>query len=155
MEIKKLGVLGCGQMGSGIVQVFAQSGYEVVAVDTDEQMLERAGTDVLEKLDDNNWYYYFQRDDLRYGSVTNQPSNVHSVELNLNFRPDRRASLSAGLKASLGTNPDTDSLDFERTQLQPQLSASFAPTPMWNLFGSLAYMYDKSNGLAAVAMMDG
>ncbi len=41
MEIKALGVLGCGQMGSGIVQVFAQSGYEVVAVDSDEKMLEK------------------------------------------------------------------------------------------------------------------
>jgi len=41
MEITKLGVLGCGQMGSGIVQVFAQSGYEVVAVDSSEQMLEK------------------------------------------------------------------------------------------------------------------
>src|SRR4030066_1064484 len=41
MEIKKLGVLGCGQMGSGIVQVFAQSGYEVIAVDSSEQMLEK------------------------------------------------------------------------------------------------------------------
>jgi len=41
MEIKILGVLGCGQMGSGIVQVFAQSGYEVVAVDSSEQMLEK------------------------------------------------------------------------------------------------------------------
>ena len=42
MEIKKLGVLGCGQMGAGIVQVFAQSGYQLVAVDTDEQMLQKA-----------------------------------------------------------------------------------------------------------------
>ena len=41
MEIKKLGVLGCGQMGSGIVQVFAQAGYEVFAVDSIEQMLEK------------------------------------------------------------------------------------------------------------------
>ena len=41
MEIKALGVLGCGQMGSGIVQVFAQSGYEVVAVDSNEMMLEK------------------------------------------------------------------------------------------------------------------
>ena len=41
MEIKTLGVLGCGQMGSGIVQVFAQSGYEVVAVDSNEKMLEK------------------------------------------------------------------------------------------------------------------
>lgn len=41
MEIKRLGVLGCGQMGSGIVQVFAQSEYEVVAVDSNEEMLEK------------------------------------------------------------------------------------------------------------------
>ncbi|OGP62166.1 MAG: 3-hydroxybutyryl-CoA dehydrogenase [Deltaproteobacteria bacterium RBG_13_47_9] len=41
MEIKRLGVLGCGQMGSGIVQVFAQAGYEVIAVDSNEQMLEK------------------------------------------------------------------------------------------------------------------
>ena len=39
MEIKKLGILGFGQMGAGIGQVFAQAGYEVVAVDTKEAML--------------------------------------------------------------------------------------------------------------------
>lgn len=39
MEIKKLGILGFGQMGAGIGQVFAQSGYEVIAVDTSEAML--------------------------------------------------------------------------------------------------------------------
>jgi 3-hydroxybutyryl-CoA dehydrogenase len=50
MEIKKLGVLGCGQMGAGIVQVFAQSGYEVVAVDTDEQMLHKAVKSVDKRL---------------------------------------------------------------------------------------------------------
>lgn len=48
MEIKKLGVLGCGQMGSGIVQVFAQSGYEVVAVDSSEPMLAR-GLKMIDK----------------------------------------------------------------------------------------------------------
>jgi 3-hydroxybutyryl-CoA dehydrogenase len=41
MEVKKLGVLGCGQMGAGIVQVFAQAGYEVMAVDTVPSMLEK------------------------------------------------------------------------------------------------------------------
>jgi 3-hydroxybutyryl-CoA dehydrogenase len=41
VEIKTLGILGFGQMGSGIGQVFAQSGYEVVAVDSDERMLEK------------------------------------------------------------------------------------------------------------------
>lgn len=41
MEIKKLGVLGCGQMGSGIVQVFAQAGYDVFAVDSIKEMLDK------------------------------------------------------------------------------------------------------------------
>ncbi len=41
MGIKKLGVVGCGQMGAGIVQVFAQAGYDVVAVDTIPAMLEK------------------------------------------------------------------------------------------------------------------
>jgi len=50
MEIKKLGVLGCGQMGSGIVQVFAQSGYEVVAVDSSEQMIEKGLKEINKRL---------------------------------------------------------------------------------------------------------
>ncbi len=41
MEVKKLGVVGCGQMGAGIVQVFAQAGYDVIAVDTMPGMLEK------------------------------------------------------------------------------------------------------------------
>ncbi len=39
MEVKKVGVVGCGFMGSGIVQVCAQSGYEVVVVEINEQIL--------------------------------------------------------------------------------------------------------------------
>ena len=50
MEIKKLGVLGCGQMGAGIAQVFAQSGYQVVAVDTDQKMLDKAVKSVDKRL---------------------------------------------------------------------------------------------------------
>jgi len=41
MEIKKVGVVGCGFMGSGIVQTCAQSGYEVVVTDISEQVLNR------------------------------------------------------------------------------------------------------------------
>lgn len=50
MEIKKLGVLGCGQMGSGILQVFAQSGYEVVAVSTKRKTLDKAVKSVDKRL---------------------------------------------------------------------------------------------------------
>ncbi len=39
MEVKKVGVVGCGFMGAGIVQVCAQSGYEVVVVEKTREAL--------------------------------------------------------------------------------------------------------------------
>jgi 3-hydroxybutyryl-CoA dehydrogenase len=41
MKIRKVGVVGCGFMGSGIVQVCAQSGHEVVVTDISEQILSK------------------------------------------------------------------------------------------------------------------
>ncbi|MBW4828380.1 MAG: 3-hydroxyacyl-CoA dehydrogenase family protein [Clostridiaceae bacterium] len=41
-EIKKIGVAGAGTMGSGIAQIFAQKGYEVVITDISEKYLENA-----------------------------------------------------------------------------------------------------------------
>lgn len=41
MRIEKVGVVGCGFMGAGIVQVCAQSGYEVVVVEISEQILSK------------------------------------------------------------------------------------------------------------------
>jgi len=41
MEIKKVGVVGCGTMGSGIAQVCAQSGYQVVISEINEQLLNK------------------------------------------------------------------------------------------------------------------
>jgi len=41
MEIKRVGVCGCGLMGSGIVEVSAKAGYEVVVREIDDQFLKR------------------------------------------------------------------------------------------------------------------
>ena len=41
MEIKKVGVVGCGIMGSGITQVCAQSGYEVLVSEVDGALLKK------------------------------------------------------------------------------------------------------------------
>lgn len=41
MEIKKVGVVGCGTMGSGIVQVCAQSGYQIVVSEINEELLNK------------------------------------------------------------------------------------------------------------------
>jgi len=41
MEIKKVGVVGCGLMGSGIAQVCAQAGYQVVVSEVNEDLLQK------------------------------------------------------------------------------------------------------------------
>jgi 3-hydroxybutyryl-CoA dehydrogenase len=41
MAIQKVGVLGCGLMGSGIAQVSAMAGYDVVVLETEQKFLDR------------------------------------------------------------------------------------------------------------------
>ncbi|MBA7548580.1 3-hydroxybutyryl-CoA dehydrogenase [subsurface metagenome] len=41
MEIKKVGVVGCGTMGSGITQVCAQSGYQVMVSEINNELLNK------------------------------------------------------------------------------------------------------------------
>ncbi|MFC1873967.1 3-hydroxyacyl-CoA dehydrogenase family protein [Chloroflexota bacterium] len=41
MQIKKVGVIGCGIMGGGIAQVCAQSGYDVIASEINEELLNK------------------------------------------------------------------------------------------------------------------
>jgi 3-hydroxybutyryl-CoA dehydrogenase len=48
MEIKRVGVVGCGLMGHGIAQVAAQSGYDVVVREIDQDALDR-GLGKIEK----------------------------------------------------------------------------------------------------------
>lgn len=51
MEIQRIGVVGAGQMGSGIAQVAAQAGFSVVLVDVAEAALERAMVGIRRSLD--------------------------------------------------------------------------------------------------------
>jgi len=41
MQIKKVGVLGCGLMGSGIAQVAATAGYDVVVLEQEQKFLDK------------------------------------------------------------------------------------------------------------------
>ena len=47
MEIRKVGVIGCGLMGGGITQVCAQSGYPVVVSEVNDELL-RKGLDSID-----------------------------------------------------------------------------------------------------------
>jgi 3-hydroxybutyryl-CoA dehydrogenase len=46
MEIKRVGIVGCGQMGGGIARVCAQSGYQVSVSEVDKALLEK-GLDAI------------------------------------------------------------------------------------------------------------
>jgi len=48
MEITKVGVLGCGLMGSGIAQVSATAGFEVIVLDVEQKFLDK-GFAAIEK----------------------------------------------------------------------------------------------------------
>ena len=41
MTIRKVGVVGCGLMGSGIVQVTAQAGFDTVVIEVNDELLQR------------------------------------------------------------------------------------------------------------------
>ncbi|MBV9180680.1 MAG: 3-hydroxybutyryl-CoA dehydrogenase, partial [Acidobacteria bacterium] len=48
MDIRKVGVLGCGLMGSGIAQVAATAGFEVTVLEVEQRFLDK-GFDVIGK----------------------------------------------------------------------------------------------------------
>jgi 3-hydroxybutyryl-CoA dehydrogenase len=50
MPIQKIGIIGVGQMGSGIVQVAAQSGFDVLASDIDEGRNDKAKAKIEKSL---------------------------------------------------------------------------------------------------------
>jgi 3-hydroxybutyryl-CoA dehydrogenase len=51
MEIKKIGVVGAGQMGNGIVQVAGQSGFQVVMNDIADSFVQKGLKTILKNLD--------------------------------------------------------------------------------------------------------
>jgi 3-hydroxybutyryl-CoA dehydrogenase len=51
MAINKVGVIGCGLMGSGIVQVTAQAGFDTVVIEANDELLERGLGRIRQALD--------------------------------------------------------------------------------------------------------
>jgi 3-hydroxybutyryl-CoA dehydrogenase len=51
MKILKVGIIGCGRMGSGIVQVCAQSGYNVLVSENSHELLQKGLANITASLD--------------------------------------------------------------------------------------------------------
>src|SRR6476646_2354571 len=50
MEIKKVGVLGCGLMGSGIAQTAATAGFDVVVIEAEQRVIDKGFGDIEKSL---------------------------------------------------------------------------------------------------------
>src|ERR1700684_229965 len=51
MDIRKIGVIGAGTMGSGIAHIFARGGYSVVLCDVEQRFLNRGLETIIKNLD--------------------------------------------------------------------------------------------------------
>ena len=51
LEIKKIGVIGAGQMGNGIAQVCAQSGFELIMVDIEQRFVDKGMATITKNMD--------------------------------------------------------------------------------------------------------
>src|ERR1700674_5009616 len=51
MEIKKVGVLGCGLMGSGIAQVCATAGFDTIVLEIEQKYLDKGFAGIRKSLE--------------------------------------------------------------------------------------------------------
>lgn len=77
MTIRKVGVVGCGLMGGGIAQTCAQSGYEVVVREVNQDLLDKGTTRIY-----SAWDMMTTKGKLTKGQVEENRSRLHGT-LNL------------------------------------------------------------------------
>ncbi|RKX24022.1 MAG: hypothetical protein DRP45_09135 [Candidatus Zixiibacteriota bacterium] len=122
--------------------------FEANGSETLELLLDTAGTP-------SAWLFYFQREGLRYQSITTEPTDYHEVSLSSTFRPSAKTSLNLKVKGVMDKNGDLDSLDVKHSKLNGNLSLTFMPDLKWTLSGGVSYGMEKSRGPVAVALFDG
>ncbi len=82
MEIKKVGVLGCGLMGSGIAQVAATAGFDVTVLELEQKFLDKGFSRIqksLEKITSKGGLTSQQKDETlaRLKGTTNRQDLAH------------------------------------------------------------------------------
>ncbi|HVM94671.1 MAG TPA: 3-hydroxybutyryl-CoA dehydrogenase [Terriglobales bacterium] len=75
MEIKKVGVLGCGLMGSGIAQVCAAAGFETVVLELDQKFLDKGFAGIEKSL------AKFAERPVEKGGITQEQKNAIRARL--------------------------------------------------------------------------
>ena len=50
MQFAKIGIVGCGQMGSGIAEVAARAGFDVLSMEINEELLNKGKAKIEKSL---------------------------------------------------------------------------------------------------------
>jgi 3-hydroxybutyryl-CoA dehydrogenase len=74
MAIRKVGVVGCGLMGGGIAQTCAQSGYEVIVREVNQQLLDKGVSRIQ-----SAWDMMASKGKLTQGQVDENRSRLHGT----------------------------------------------------------------------------
>jgi 3-hydroxybutyryl-CoA dehydrogenase len=74
MAIRKVGVVGCGLMGSGIAQTCAQSGYETVVREVNQQLLDKGMARIF-----GAWHMLADKGKITQGQVQEYSSHLHGT----------------------------------------------------------------------------
>ena len=74
MEIRKVGVVGCGLMGSGIAQTSAQAGYETIVSEVNQQLLDKGMARIF-----SAWDSMVSKGKLTAGQVEEYRTHLHGT----------------------------------------------------------------------------
>jgi hypothetical protein len=122
-----------------------------------EGIFESRGNGTLGLLppDGDNFIFYYQREDLRYQTITTVPTSEHIFDVQFSYRPQTTYSVNFGVKGSYGKNGDLDSLDVSSFALRPNVSLNITPDPKVSLTAGFTYDLRESKGPIAIALYDG
>jgi len=118
-------------------------------------LFEARGRTVLTNLDGAPQVYYYQREDLKYGTVTTLPTMKHDIDLKGTYRANDKVSLNGGVGISFDENDDFEQITVEHSSFKPNVSISVMPDARWSLVGGYTYDHHKSTGPITVALFDG
>jgi 3-hydroxybutyryl-CoA dehydrogenase len=148
--LKKIGVCGCGLMGSGIAQVSAMSGYDVTVLEADQKALERGMAGIRKSLDkfaekgtisasDRDATLERLKTTTHVGDLSDCDLVIEAIVENMAAKKDLFAQLDALLAPEAIICSNTSSLcviEMAAATKRPQLVAGlhfFNPVPLMKL----------------------
>ncbi|MBN1212233.1 MAG: 3-hydroxybutyryl-CoA dehydrogenase [candidate division Zixibacteria bacterium] len=149
-DIKKVAVVGCGTMGNGIAQVFAQTGFEVSLIDIKQEFLDKAIATISTNLDRMIKKEKITEDDKKtaldhiktftdLGAARDAQLVIEAVTENLNIKLDIFKKLEAVCPPEVIFASNTSSLPITQLAAATKRPAQFVgmhfmnPVPMMKL----------------------